>query len=297
VTAPASSGLTTLANVKDDLDLPSSDTSNDVRLTRYINEESANIARYCNRVFGLSTWQDEFRPQHGIWGEGVRAATNPLKLTRWPLARGAVSFTGNTHTNLIVDGIASTTGLVQGMPVVGTGIASGTTIASVMTTGILLSAAATTTANAVSLTAGMSVIETVAGVDTQLVPGTDFEIDMGSLLPGDEGVGAIYRLNQQGNPRTWPQAKITVIYQAGYVLPGDASNCIAANLPLDLQSVCLRIVVGRYLAKGRDPMLRSKDQPQLGRSEYWVGAMPGQTGPYPNEIMSTLDRYRVPVIG
>jgi hypothetical protein len=295
IAPPSSFWLTTLADVKDELGITTGEQ--DTRLGRYIAGESANIARYCNRVFGLATWQDEFRPQHGVRGEGVRAAINPLTLAKWPLAAPAVSFTGNTHLSQIVDGLSSVSGLYQGMPVFGTGIPAGATIATVMAPfAILLSVPATVVANTVALTGGMSVIETVAGTSTTLIADTDFQIDRGSLLPGDEGVGALYRLNQQGNPRTWPAAQIVVIYQAGYALPGVTPACNQTPaLPSDLQDTCLQIVVGRYFARDRDPLLKSFDQPNLGRKEYWVGASPGQIGPYPNEIMAVLDRYRVPI--
>src|SRR5579872_6180520 len=128
ITAPAKSDLTSLANIKDDLDLTDQDTSNDKRLARYISEESAVIASYCNRVFGLATWQDEFRPQRGVWGEGVGASTNPLKLTRYPLAANVIVFTGNTHSSALVDGLSSTAGLVVGLLISGPGIVAGTTI-------------------------------------------------------------------------------------------------------------------------------------------------------------------------
>lgn len=296
VKAPESACLTSLAHVKDDLDIDDGDTSNDTRLTRFITEESAGISRYCNRIFGVATWQDEFRPQHGIWGEGVKAAVNPLQVTKWPLSSAAVVFTGNTHLSPLVDGIVSTSGLYQGMPVFGPGIPAGAYISGVMPTGILLSVAATVAAAGVSLTGGMSVTENVAGTSTQLVAGTDFQVDTGSLLPGDEGNSAIYRLNHQGNPRTWPAATITVVYQAGYALPG--TECTTSPpLPTDLESACIRLVVWRFRAKGRDPMLVERSQGQLGVERYWVGSTPGQTGPYPNEIMSILNSYRTPVIG
>src|SRR5258708_3544028 len=309
VTAPLSSGLTTLANVKDELDLPATDTGNDSRLTRFITEESASISRHCNRVFGLATCQDEFRPQRGVRGEGVRAASNPLQLTRWPLTTAAIVFTGNTHSNLLIDGIASTAGLRVGMPifgsgiqgsaptpVFGSGIPAGATIASVMPTGVTLSKPATATASAMSFTAGLSVVETVGTTSTQLIAGTDFEVETGSLLAGDEGASRIYRLNQLGHPRTWPApGPIVVIYQAGYALPGD-SNPITPTLPPDLEGVCIRLVVWRFRSKGRDPMLRAETQPNLGDQQWWVGAAPGQTGPYPNEIMAVLQNYRTPVV-
>jgi hypothetical protein len=301
ITAPAKSDLTSLANTKDDLDITGQDTSNDSRLARYITEESAVIASYCNRVFGLATWQDEFRPQRGIGGEGVRAAVNPLKLTHYPLAANVIAVAGNTHSSALVDGLSSTTGLAVGQLMSGPGIAAGTTIASlnVSASSLQLSAPATATTAAVSLSTGISVVETVAGTDTGLTAGVDFEIDKGSALPGDEGAACLYRLNEQGNPKTWPAAKIVVVYQAGYVLPRQPGANLngARPVPPDLEGVCLRIVVDRFRSKNREPNLVEQSQgANLGTQRYWVGAMPGQSGPYPNEIMSKLDRYRVPVV-
>lgn len=233
VTPPATSMLTTLANVRDEIDIKPNDTSNNARLTRFITEESDGIARYCNRVFGCATWQDEFRPQRGVRGEGVRGSVNPLKLTRWPLTAAAD---------------------VE------------------------------------------SVVETIAGVDKTLVAGTDFEIDTGSLLPGDEGASCLYRLDQTGNPRTWPATKITVVYQAGYALPNDELPGVP-TLPGDLQKVCLRLVVWRFAGRNRDPMLRARNQgADVGMEQYWVGSTPGNVSPYPNEIMSILSNYRTPVV-
>lgn len=301
ITAPTKADLTTLATIKDDLDIPDTDTSNDKRLQRYITEESAAIANYCNRVFGLATWKDEFRPQQGIGGEGVRAATNPLKLTRYPLAVNVVSFTGNTHSNAVVDALSSASGLLVGQLVSGPGITVGTTIASINSVAgsLQLSAPATTTAVGAKLNTGLSVVETVSGSETGLTADVDFEIDKGSGLAGDEGAALLYRLNEHGSPRTWPAARISVVYQAGYMLPRTSGPNLygARAVPPDLEGAVLRIVVGRFRARSRDPMLVERNQPgQLGTERYWVGATPGQSGPYPNDIMSTLDQYRVPVL-
>ena len=52
VLAPAADfDLTDLATVKDELNIPSTDTSNDTWLARAISQVSAIISRYCNRVF------------------------------------------------------------------------------------------------------------------------------------------------------------------------------------------------------------------------------------------------------
>lgn len=224
--------LTTLETVKDELDFATTDSSNDTRLERFIQEESDGIASYCNRIFGLATWQDQFRPQRGIRGEGIREAVNPLKLSKWP-----------------------------------------------------------TTATGVQ-----SVVETIAGVSTTLVAGTDFEVDAGSLLPGDEGSSCLYRLDSNGNPRTWPAVQIVAIYQAGYALPNDSLPG-KPTLPTDLERACIRLVVWRFKAKNRDPMLRARNQGvDIGMEQYWVGSTPGNKSPYPNEIVSVLNNYRTPVI-
>lgn len=298
VTAPNSAALVTLATARDELDITDpADTSNDARLTRFINEISASIANYCNRVFGLATWQDVFRPSRGVWGEGVREANNPLKLTKRPISTATVSFSGNTHSSLLIDGIVSTQGITSGMPIYGAGIPLGATVSNVMPSAILLSAAATATASAVTLGVGVSVVETISGVDTQLVAGTDFEIDRGSMLSGDEGASLIYRLDLQGRPRTWCADKVTVAYQAGYALPNDANGEGVPVMPLDLQTVCLLMVTARFRARGRDPMLVEQTQGQMvGTQRYWVGGTPGQKGAFPPEIASILDNYRTPVV-
>jgi hypothetical protein len=313
VSAPLTSALTTLANVKDELDIPATDNSNDTRLTRFIAEESASISRYCNRVFGLATWQDEFRTQQDIRGEGVHAANNPLKLVKWPLATGAVLFSGNAQQgNPDITGIASTAGLFPGMPVFGSGlhgtqltpvfgsgVPTGAIIQSVNTTSIVLSAPMTASGTGVSFTAGLSVIEAghTTGHGKQLIAGQDYEIDTGSLQPGDEGASRLYRLNHLGHPKTWRNRNaILVIYQAGYALPNDQYGANVATLPSDLESACIRLVVWRFRARGRDPMLRAQQQPNLGSEQYWVGATPGQNGPWPNDIMSVVNAYRQAVV-
>jgi hypothetical protein len=297
VTPPATTALTSLAHVKDELDIPDIDTSNDSRLTRFIKEESAAVCQYCNRVFGFATWADQFRPQHGIRGEGVRSANNPLQLAKWPLATGAVAFVGDTHSSVLVDNIASTAGLYEDLALFGAGIPAGTTIASVAANSITLSSAATATASAVPLTAGLQVIETLASIPKELTQGTDFEVDRGSGLAGDEGAGRLYRLNELGHPRTWPPAKIIVTYMSGYALPDDEFAPQIATLPEDLESACIRLVVFRYRARGRDPTLVERNQPNsIGTERYWVGGTPGQRGGIAPEIAGLLDNYRVPVV-
>lgn len=66
---------------------------------------------------------------------------------------GAVTFTGDTHTNTTIDGISSTTGLLVGQTISGSGIQAGTRIASIdSATQITTTLATTATASGVTIT-------------------------------------------------------------------------------------------------------------------------------------------------
>lgn len=297
ITAPATGDLALLANVKDEIDV--TDGTQDTRLKRFIAEESASISRYCNRIFGQAIWSDQFRPQKGIWGEGTRAANNPLVLTKYPIGAQPVGFLGNTTINgYSVTGIASTAGLAKGQPLFGPGITPGTSITAVLPLSVVLSAPATAAGTQVQLSANVGIAETIAGKQTWLSAGADFEVEVASKLPGDEGSGRVFRLSWLKQPRTWPAALIQVWYQAGYTLPNnsDPKPC-PYDLPSDLERACIRIVVSRNSSRKRDPMLVARQQGNtIGSERWWVGATPGQSGPYPDDIMETIDRYRTPVV-
>lgn len=62
------------------------------------------------------------------------------------------SFTGTSHTSTLVDGISSTAALVVGMPVQGSGIAAGTTIAAVQSGVAITLSAATSSSTTGSIT-------------------------------------------------------------------------------------------------------------------------------------------------
>jgi hypothetical protein len=71
----------------------------------------------------------------------VMEQTKPLTTT----------FYGNTHASTTIDGIPSTAGLSAGMYLFGSGISSNTTIVSVSTNSIVISAATTSSVNSVNI--------------------------------------------------------------------------------------------------------------------------------------------------
>lgn len=65
----------------------------------------------------------------------------------------SAAFTGTSHTSTLIDGIASgTSSLVVGMPVQGSGIVAGTTIASIVSSGSITLSAATSSSTTGSIT-------------------------------------------------------------------------------------------------------------------------------------------------
>ena len=212
VLVPAASyDLTTLATIKDDLAIPAADTSSDTTLARFITEQSALVAQYCNRVFPVETVRDTFFLDRDPYPYQVAGMQSDLQLTRWPVV------------------------------------------------------------------AVTSVVETIAlGITNTLTEGTDFITDPAN--------GWLTRLDPNtGAPAGWSPNQYTVQYQAGLTNP-----------PADLEMAVLRLVTARFKARGRDPSLRSQGEPGVGQEQYWVGAMPGQTGPFPPDISAVLEKYRVP---
>jgi hypothetical protein len=61
----------------------------------------------------------------------------------------------------------------------------------------------------------------------------------------------------------------------------------------DVVAVVLEAITMRFHARGRDPMLMQRDQPQLGSERFWV-QMGG--GYLPPQLEARLDNYRVPTV-
>jgi len=217
VIAASSYDLTTLDNIKDDLAIPNTDTSSDATLARFITEQSALVAQYCNRVFPIETVQDVIYPDRDPYPYQVTGMLSEVQLSRWPV----VSVTSVTDT--VAVNFANT-----------------------------------------------------------LVEGTDYVLDAarGWLTKIDPNTGY---------PTGWSPDQYTIQYTAGYFTPGTDSP------PADLEMAVLRLVTARFKARGRDPFLKSQGEPNIGTEQYWVGAMPGQTGAFPPDIAAALEKYRVPL--
>jgi hypothetical protein len=122
-----------------------------------------------------------------------------------------------------------------------------------------------------------SVTETIAGVATALIEGTDYLIDA--------PYGRLIRLNPYGNPRPWNADPVVVAYTAGY-----------ASVPNDIQDAVSEMVKARWYAQTRDPQIRERNVEGVMQTAYWFGTGPGGDTDMPPQIQAKLERYRVPVL-
>ena len=121
---------------------------------------------------------------------------------------------------------------------------------------------------------------------TTLVEGTDFLTDQTN--------GQLQRLNAYGSMRAWTGKTITIIYSAGYVLPGQAAVTGAQNLPDDITDAVSRMVYTRIAERQRDPLVKSETIEGVGSTTYIVPNADGNLSP---DVVDILDNYRVPVVG
>jgi hypothetical protein len=119
------------------------------------------------------------------------------------------------------------------------------------------------------------VITDPPGTNTTLVEGSDFIVN--------SAFGQLIKLDPfTAYPTLWMPVTTTVIYTGGY-----------ASIPDDIAMAAKRWVSQRWADRGRNPNLRAKEQPNIGREEYWVGGPP-MSGGVPQEIAEVLDSYRTP---
>lgn len=117
-----------------------------------------------------------------------------------------------------------------------------------------------------------SVVVTINGVEKTLVEDTDFIVDVNKAQ--------LIRISEtSGLPINWQSYMTTIIYEAGY-----------ATIPADIDDACSRMVKKAFWARGRDPSIMEQSQGGLGSTKYWVTTAP--EGNLPPEICDILDKYR-----
>jgi hypothetical protein len=116
--------------------------------------------------------------------------------------------------------------------------------------------------------------------DIELVEGTDFVVDaeVGQLT-------RTFAVNPY--PTRWRTLPITVEYSAGF-----------EPIPPDVSGAVSRAVKGQYMARSRDPAIKSQSAAGIYAASYIQSAGAGASGGVMTpDVYGVLDSYRVPVIG
>ena len=128
-----------------------------------------------------------------------------------------------------------------------------------------------------------SVVETIAGVATTLVAGTDYL--------ADNVRGQLTRLDLYGKPRRWWPDAVAVAFSAGYsTVAAPTSGALA--LPADIIEATELLVKNAYYARTRDGMVRSENIPGVISTSYFG---PDAMNGIPADVAARLSSYRVPV--
>jgi hypothetical protein len=117
---------------------------------------------------------------------------------------------------------------------------------------------------------------------TALVEDTDFVVDYDN--------GQVARLDSRGFTVRWNAKPKVTVFPAGYAGLGGFQG-----IPPDVEDAVIRMVKSRYMARGRDPLLRSENIEGVYEAQYWI-ATGSQAGNMTPDVIDLLDNYRVPVV-
>jgi hypothetical protein len=110
---------------------------------------------------------------------------------------------------------------------------------------------------------------TLVTIDGTALTASDFTVDANA--------GLLYRAT---DPLAWQSTSTLVVsYNGGFT-----------TIPVDIQMAALEMCVMEYRGRNRDPMLRERETPGLGRETYWVGPIPGQS--LPGNLGPAFEPYR-----
>ena len=115
------------------------------------------------------------------------------------------------------------------------------------------------------------------------------EYELDEPANGGDGSGLLYRLDTEDERVDWAVGKTVIVYDAGYVLPGVTGY----DLPYDVERACLDLCVRTWSVKGRDPTLRSYENPDVERFAYTAADSVKTVGGLPEDVVGRLNRYRM----
>jgi hypothetical protein len=99
----------------------------------------------------------------------------------------------------------------------------------------------------------------------------------------DEETGFLWKLNSVDERICWAGGKTVATYVGGYEL--------LTTLPRDIERAVLILIKESWFSLARDPRARSETVEGIGRTELWVGTVPGG-GALPSDATALLEPYR-----
>lgn len=130
----------------------------------------------------------------------------------------------------------------------------------------------------------------VAAVVNVVAGGVGLDADGWEL---DADNGDLYRLGTADQRKLWPIGKTVVAYSAGFILPGAEGR----NLPADIEAACIALCVRAFHAKGRDPALRSYENPDVESYSFVDPDKLLTVDGLPADVAERLRPFRQVVIG
>lgn len=128
----------------------------------------------------------------------------------------------------------------------------------------------------------VSSIVSVTDFSAEIVDPAEYELD--------GATGFLWRLTT-GTPNnriSWTTEN-TIVYQAGYLLPGQDGR----DLPYDIEDAALSMMKSARASRTRDPLVKSLEVYDVESVSYWVGSTgSNSSGGLPPDIAAKLDPYR-----
>lgn len=289
LSAAASYDLTTLATVKDELSLTTTDTANDTWLSRAISQVSKAVTGDTKRVFAPEYVQDLFDIRRARYQ--VPNGQRVLQLSRWPvlaITSVVITLVGETPATLTL--VENTDFRVD--------YATGKLYRLNSDTGLI------SAWEALPITVRYSAGYGAAVKETHTVPGSPYQVTVtgSTTFSSDQTVsyasGAL--LSPVASGPTVGQYTVTTGGQYTFAAADTGQVLTFAyttlSIPNDLADAALQLITARFKAKGRDPALVQRDTHGIGSERFWFGGAPGQKGMFPPNIDALLDNYREPVV-
>lgn len=265
LTAPVTRLLTLTSVVREDYGIGSDAT--DSYLSRLIKRNSASVENFCNRVFARQRIQESILILADAYPYQLPGGVSPLQLSYWPLIEVESVYEFGKELSSEKYRALSSRGQLVRLDYTGNPMAWPTT---------------------------EIVVIYSAGYE---LPLPDWEADtaysIGDVVVND---ACIYSATVAGTSASSGGPTGTDSSITDGTVTWSYVRAYERTLPYDIEDAVGRLVFSRYLARRRDPFIKSETTEGVGSVSYIVGDPTGEGANFPPDVMDLLNNYRVPVV-